>query len=242
MFPLICHIGPFPVYSYGLMLALAVLASSYLLARDAAVIGIKPDVIYDLVFWVVVSGILGARLFYVSFNWDVYAASPVEIVKLWQGGLAWQGSFAGGMLGAVVFIRRQRLPLWPLLDAAAPYIALGQAIGRIGCLLNGCCYGKAADWGLYFPVWGERLIPTQLFMSLGQLVIFAILRYLGLRRQMRVGQIFILYLLLSSVERFTIEFFRADHVLYGPFSIFQYVCLALFVAALVLLMRRERHT
>ncbi|MEI6437866.1 MAG: prolipoprotein diacylglyceryl transferase [Candidatus Omnitrophota bacterium] len=231
MFPVICHIGPIPVYSYGLMLALAVAVSSQLLARDARKIGILPDVIYDLVFWVVVCGILGARVFYVFLNLNVFVKAPLEIVMLWKGGLAWQGSFAGGLLAGILFIRRYKLPLWPLLDVAAPYIALGQAIGRIGCLLNGCCYGRPASWGLYFPVWEERLIPTQIFMSLGQLLIFLALRWWAPRLK-TPGRVFVMYLVLSSVERFVIEFFRADHDLYLGLSIFQYVCIILFAAGL----------
>ncbi len=232
MFPVICHIGPVPVYSYGLMLALGVFVSSHLLARDARRIGIAPDVIYDLVFWVVICGIIGARLFYVLLNPDIFFGTPLEILMLQKGGLAWQGSFAGGMLAGVVFIRRHKLPLWPLLDAVAPYIALGSAIGRIGCLLNGCCYGKPAAWGLYFPVWEARLVPTQAFMSLGQLAIFIILRWFQTKKT-GPGRVFVAYLLLSSVERFVIEFFRADHVLYGGLSIFQYVCVGIFIAALI---------
>ncbi len=232
MHPLICHIGPFPVHSYGLMLALALAVSAVLFARDARRLAISSEVIYDLVFWIVLSGLLGARVFYVLLNVDFFMAQPLEIVMLQNGGLAWQGSFAGGFIGGLLFIRKYRLPLGAVLDSAAPFIALGQAIGRIGCLLNGCCYGKAASWGLYFPVWQERLIPTQIFMSLGELTIFLILRH----KQPKVagsGRLFILYVVLSSVERFMIEFFRADHQLYWGLSIFQYVCMALVVAALV---------
>lgn len=240
MFPVICHIGPVPVYSYGLMLALAVFVSSVLLAKDALRLGISRETIYDLVFWVVVCGIIGARVFYVLLNLDFFLRSPVEILMLPKGGLAWQGSFAGGLLAGIVFIRRKKLPLWPLLDMSAPYIALGHAIGRIGCLLNGCCYGKPVIWGLYFPVWEERLIPTQIFMSLGQLVIFLLLRWrISTGTGGRDGQIFILYLLLSSVERFGIEFFRADHELYCGLSIFQYISMAIFAIAIIVLSREK---
>ncbi|MBF0387092.1 MAG: prolipoprotein diacylglyceryl transferase [Candidatus Omnitrophica bacterium] len=241
MFPVICQIGPLAIYSYGLMLALAVFVSARLLAREARVIGIEADTVYDLVFWVVISGIVGARIFYILLNLGFFIDAPFEILMLQKGGLAWQGSFAGGLLAGLLFIRRRKLALWPLLDIVAPYIALGSAIGRIGCLLNGCCYGRAADWGLYFPAWGERLVPTQIFMSAGQLLIFLILRSLvlasrarpdGARKIFYAGRIFILYLMLSSLERFGVEFWRADHVLYWGLSIFQYVSLVVFVVAL----------
>ncbi len=236
MHPLLCNLGPVPVHSYGLMLALAVLASAWLFASQAqSRLGIVPDVIYDLVFWVVCFGIAGARLFFVLLNWNSFMPEPLEILMVWKGGLAWQGSFAGGIAAAVIYIRVHKLPLWPLLDTAAPFIALGHAIGRIGCLLNGCCYGQAASWGLYFPVWDARLIPTQIFMSLGQLAIYVVLRAVKPGRE---GNVFILYLLLSSMERFGIEFFRADHLVYGGLSIFQYICGIIFGVALVLLMRK----
>ena len=96
-----------------------------------------------------------------------------------------------------------------------------------------------AAWGLYFPVWEARLIPTQIFMALGQLVIYAILRQSAPGLRARAGDCFILYLLLSSVERFTIEFFRADHEVYAGFSIFQYICAAIFAVALILLFRKR---
>lgn len=233
MHPLICHLGPFPVYSYGLMLAVAVLLTSSLLARDARRIGISAETIYDLVFWVVLSGIIGARLFYVLLEFRMFVQAPLEVFMINKGGLAWQGSFAGGLLGGLLFIKRHKLPLWKLLDAAAPYIALGHAIGRIGCLLNGCCYGKPAAWGLYFPGQEARLIPTQLFMTLTQLVIFLVLRWLQPRNGID-GRIFVWYLILSSLERFGMEFLRADHVLYFGLSIFQYVCLALLALGLMI--------
>jgi len=242
MHPIICKIGPVVLYSYGLMLAIAVMVTSWLVARDAsAKLKVKRDDVYDLVFWVVLGGIIGARIFYVFLNLALFSASPIEIIMIHKGGLAWQGSFIVGLAVAVVYLRKKKIPVLRFFDIAAPYLALGHAIGRIGCFLNGCCYGKAAAWGIYFPVWEERLIPTQLFMSAGQVAIFFILRALqpGAKRD---GQVFVWYLMLSSVERFVVEFFRADHDLYGGLSIFQYVCIGIFIAALIVHARLERPT
>jgi len=238
MHPIICHIGPFAVYSYGLMLALAVIIASSLTAREAQQRGIPRDVVYDLAFWVVLWGILGARVFYVFLNADYFFEFPVEILMLHKGGLAWQGSLAAGALAGVFFMRRKKLPLFVLLDIAAPFIALGHAIGRIGCFLNGCCYGKASAWGLYFPVWHETLLPTQLYMVAGELAVFLVLRLLQKRTDQPAGRLFLLYLMLSSLERFIVEFFRADHaVLWGGLSIFQYVCLFIIGVAVIINMR-----
>ena len=240
MFPVICHLGPVPVYSYGLMLAIATLVTGLLVTRDAkSRLGIHPDIVYDLVFWVVLFGIVGARVFYVFLNWGYFFAEPLEIVMVQKGGLAWQGSLLAGLFTGVVFLKRKKVPLWKFLDIAAPYIALGQAIGRIGCLLNGCCYGKPAAWGIYFPVLEARLIPTQIFMSLGQVAIFLLLRALQPKAR-RNGQVFVWYLMFSAVERFAVEFFRADHELYFGLSVFQYICVGIFVAALMVNARLKK--
>ena len=232
MHPVLLRIGPFTIYSYGLMLAIAVMIGSWLVARDAkAKLGMKPDDVYDFAFWVVLFGIIGARVFYVLLSLDQFLAAPVEVIMIQKGGLAWQGSLIAGLVTAIIYLKKKKIPILKFLDLAAPYVALGQAIGRIGCFLNGCCYGKPAAWGLYFPVWGERLIPTQLFMSVGQVTIFLILRALQPKAK-RDGQVLVWYLLLSSVERFTVEFFRADHEVYWGLSIFQYICIGIFVIAL----------
>lgn len=233
MHPVICHIGSFPVYAYGLFLAIGVFVSAWLLASEAKRIGVDQETVYDLVFWVVLWGIIGARFFYVFLNLSYFIQNPLEIVMLQKGGLAWQGSFIGGLACGIVFLRRKHIPVWKFLDVTAPYIALGHAIGRIGCLLNGCCYGKAASWGLFFPVWGERLIPTQIFMSLGQIIIFLLLRAFSSKAKFK-GQVFVWYLILSSVERFSVEFFRADHELYAGLSVFQYVCIGIFWAGIIM--------
>jgi phosphatidylglycerol:prolipoprotein diacylglycerol transferase len=235
MHPIICSIGPFSVYSYGLMLALAVITASFFTAREAKKHGIAKDVVYDLAFWVVLWGILGARVFYVFLNVDYFREAPLEILMLQKGGLAWQGSLVAGTLAGILFILKKKLPLLMLLDIAAPFIALGHAIGRIGCFLNGCCYGKPSVWGIYFPVWHDRLLPTQLYMVAGELTVFLILRMLQKRSGHPAGRLFMFYLILSSLERFIVEFFRADHVvLWGGLSIFQYVCVLIMGAAIII--------
>lgn len=221
------------------MLAVAVMVASFLIGRDAKRIGISLDAVYDLAFWVVVFGIVGARFFYISFNWPLFSSHPLEMIMIQNGGLAWQGSLVFGFLTAVIYLKKKGIPFWKFLDLAVPYVALGHAIGRIGCFLNGCCYGKPVGWGIYFPVFGERLHPTQIYMALGQLVIFFVLRMMS-GRMKKDGEILVLYLLLSALERFLVEFFRADHVLYGGLSIFQYVCMGIFAAALIIHARLAR--
>ncbi|MFA5060347.1 MAG: prolipoprotein diacylglyceryl transferase family protein, partial [Candidatus Omnitrophota bacterium] len=129
-----------------------------------------------------------------------------------------------------------------IADLVAPYLALGQAIGRLGCFLNGCCYGKAVSWGLFFPVHGAHLHPVQLYTSFDLLIIFFILKkYQRLERNS--GETFVLYLILASLERFCMEFLRADHVqVWLGLSIFQIVSITIFAAAtyVILLIRSRR--
>ena len=232
MFPIVCQIGPFTVYSYGVMLAVAVMVCTFLLSRDARALGISSEKIFDFVFWVVLSGIAGARLFFILLNFNYFVNNPWEVVMIQKGGLAWQGSLILGTIAALVYIRKQRLPPASFLDIVAPYAALGQAIGRVGCFLNGCCYGKPLVWGIFFPVHQTKLHPTQLYDSLGLLLIFFVLKKYQ-RLNKIPGRVFILYLILASLQRFIIEFFRADHeILLFGLSIFQVICLVLVFAAI----------
>ena len=235
MHPILFSIGPITIYSYGLMLALAVLVCTYLLSRDAVSYNIPSETAYDLVFWCMLWGILGARVFYVFIEWTYYSDNLWEILMLQKGGLAWQGGFAGGSLAGVWFCRSRKLSLRPLLDLSAPYIALGQSIGRIGCFFNGCCYGKPVAWGIYYPTHHARQYPTQLFEVLGLLIIFMVLKKAQVRPH-QAGYIFVFYLWLAAIERFIVEFYRADHVLvWGPLSLAQLVAIGVFIAGFVLM-------
>ena len=234
MHPILFTIGPITIYSYGVMLAVAVLVCTYLLSIDAKRYNISQATAYDLVFWCMLWGIVGARIFYVFIEWPYFRDNLLEILMLQKGGLAWQGGFLGGALAGVWFARRNKLSLRPLLDLSAPYIALGQSIGRVGCFFNGCCYGKPVAWGIYFPAHGERLYPTQLFECAGLFIIFLILKKAQVKPH-QAGFIFVLYLWLAAIERFIIEFYRADHVTYWlGLSLAQYIAIGVFVTGLIL--------
>lgn len=231
MHPEICKIGPFTIYSYGIMLALAFLASSYLAASEAKRQDMSADVIFNLVFIAFVSGIIGARFFYVAQNLSFFMKRPFEIIMLAHGGLSWVGGLISGVFSGTAYIKYKKLPLYKTFDLIAPFIAFGQAIGRIGCLLNGCCYGRESGFGIYFPVHGAILIPVQIYSSLVLILIFIILRFMQALPH-KHGQVFFTYLLLYSAKRFFLEFWRADNpVVFFGLTLFQITSLIIFCVA-----------
>lgn len=225
------------------MLAVAFAVCLFLLQREAKRQNFNSAQISDLAFWVLVVGLLGGRIFYILLNFKFYIENPREIIMLSHGGLVWYGGLLSALVFAAAFLKIKKLPLLKTLDLFAPYLALGQAIGRIGCFLNGCCYGKPVSWGVYFPVHGERLHPAQLYSAFNLLAIFLILRAMQ-RRDMMPGRILFLYLLMAPLERFIVEFYRGDsaQLLFG-LTVFQLMSLAMMAVALYAnfyLYRRQR--
>lgn len=228
MYPELFKIGPFTVYSYGLMLVAAFLVSSALAKAQAKKEKIDPDSTFNLLFTVFISGIIGARLFYIVENINYYITNPAEIIMMQHGGLSWFGGLICGVLSGGIYSKRRNLPIYKVLDLVAPFVALGQSIGRIGCLLNGCCFGRITDFGVYFPVHRSVLIPTQAYSSLAMVFIFIFLRFLQ-ERPHREGRIFFTYLLLYSLKRFLIEFWRADNArIFLGLSLFQLISAGIF--------------
>jgi phosphatidylglycerol---prolipoprotein diacylglyceryl transferase len=232
MLPEICKIGPFTVYSYGLMLVLAFFTASFLCGQQAKKEGADPEQVFNLLFQVFIAGIIGCRVFYVLNNSAFYLQNPLEVIMLQHGGMAWFGGLFGGAAWAVFFIRRHKMNLVKTLDLIAPFVALGQAIGRIGCLLNGCCYGRESQFGLYFKSLDKVLIPTQLYSSLLLLLIFFVLRRKQETKHLP-GEIFLGYLFFYSLKRFFIEFLRDDSPrTFSGMTLFQVLCLLLFFLSL----------
>lgn len=232
MYPVLFKLGFIEIYSYGFMVALAFLVSGFLLSRQSHILGVEKDFFWNLSFWVLLGGIAGGRLLYVLLNLSFFLGNPKELFMLWHGGLVWYGGFVGGFLSGVAYLSKYKLPILASLDLIAPYIALGQAIGRIGCLLNGCCYGLPVCWGLYFPGHGAYLMPTQIFSSLSLIAIFIILKVVY-GRYRRQGVVFVFYMLLYSTKRFLMEFLRNDSPRsYFGLTIFQVLSLAVFILSL----------
>lgn len=237
MHPVLLDMGRIKVYSWGFMLALAVIAAVVGMSRLFAREGYDEEDVLDLVIILVLAGLLGSRLAYIGmFQWHEFLASPAIIFSISDGGfsgLVWYGGLTAGALAFAIFIWKKKYAFWKLADICAPFLALGYAIVRIGCFLNGCCYGKVTgSWGMVFPYVDDlSRYPTQLFSSAINLILFLFLWWYYPRRKF-AGQVFILYLLGYSVYRFSIEFIRENSIFYGPFSISQVYSIIIFVAAI----------
>lgn len=226
MHPIICKIGPFTVYSYGLMLVVAFFVASLLAGRQARRQGINSEKMLELAFIVFISGIIGARLLYVIENTVYYMKNPLEIIMLQHGGLSWFGGLFLGIACGIAYSKKHKLPVPQTLDLVAPYLALGQAIGRIGCLLNGCCFGST-------------VVPIQVTSGVILILIFVILRFLQ-EKLHQEGEIFFAYLLLYSLKRFFIEFFRQDNeVIFFSLTLFQVLSIAAFIIGAIGLLKSK---
>lgn len=248
MYPVILDLGRIKVYSWGLMLAIAVSIALWGISKKFAQEGYDSEMVIDMVVIMIISGIVGARLAYVLvYRWDEFLNNPAYLFTFTDGsisGLMWYGGLAGGFLAFLFYIKKKQLSFWKTADIFAPFAALGYAIVRIGCFLNGCCYGKVTDstCGVVFPyVDNLTRYPTQLFSTAINLVIFAVLIWYYPRKKFS-GEVFILYLLGYSVYRFIIEFYRASEVMYGALSPSQFYSIIIFAAGLVLYYWRKKHT
>jgi phosphatidylglycerol:prolipoprotein diacylglycerol transferase len=220
VFPTLFRIGPVDVHSYGTLLMVGFLSAILLSRRQARRMGLSADLPLDLGVWVLVAAVVSARAMFVALNWDYYSPRLPEVVYIWrQSGLSFHGGLLGGVLAGLLFSWRRQLSFWTIADMVSPGIALGYAIARIGCLLNGCCYGVETErawvsWGMRFPLYPDSMVttapshPTQIYAALGSLAILAVL--LWARSRLTVpGQLFLLYLMLYSVVRSAIEVLRS---------------------------------
>ncbi|MFA5093990.1 MAG: prolipoprotein diacylglyceryl transferase [Candidatus Omnitrophota bacterium] len=232
MYPVLFEIGPFKVFSYGVALATAFLLASYLARKKSISAGMDGDKILDLSVLLIISGIAGGRILFVLLNLKEYLIRPADIFKLWEGGLVWYGGLILAVICAIVFLKINKMPVLKTCDLIAPFVALGQAIGRIGCFLNGCCYGKPTDLpiGVTFPGMEVKVIPTQLIESAAMFALFLVLR----GRKPSNGRTMLLYLLGYSVFRFLIEFFRGDNpVFLAGLTVSQVISMLIFIISAI---------
>lgn len=233
MHPELFTIGNLTVYSYGLMIALGVLISALALYREAPGEKMNPDHVLEAVLASTFFGLIGARLLYVMLNWDYFSANPGEILFAQFAGLSFYGGLFLGVFVLFIWTRWRRLPFFKLGDLMAPYLALGYAFGRLGCFLNGCCYGRLSDlpWAMPAGMIDDALRqPVQLYAALGSFFLFAILRYLRPRRPFD-GFVLLSLFPLYGLLRFSTEFFRQETAVWLGLSTAQIFSLALILVS-----------
>jgi len=253
--PVLIRIGPLSLHTYGVMLAAGFLLGLAFAVRLGKREGISSEKIIDIGFYVLLSAIAGSRLLFVAINAGFYLQHPLDAIKIWEGGLVFYGGLLLAVPVAVWYVKKHSLDMGRMMDLFAPSLAIGHAVGRLGCFFSGCCYGKPAGvpWAVTFldpecvAMRGIPIHPTQIYESLGEFVNFLVL--IALRRfQSFKGQLLWTYILLYSALRFVVEFFRGDVArgfIAGGISVSQGISVvAGFVAFTVIvrnILRRKEH-
>ena len=211
--PIVFSVGPFDVRWYGIMVVLAVVAVIVLAILEARRVGLSEDHVYNVALWGIIGGILVSRLLHVIDKWDYYMANPRQIIGF--EGLTVYGAVLGALIAVLIYCRVKKISFWQMGDIIAPGAIVGQAIGRIGCLLNGCCYGlpTSLPWGVVYtspasfcPL-GESFQPTQVYHILWNLIGFGILWSVRRRLEPK-GSLFLLYLAIYAAGDLGIRFVR----------------------------------
>jgi len=246
------HIGGLAVYWYGILVALGFIAGLWTASRRGLRDGLRAEAILDTGPWLLLGAIAGARLLYVLNHWQTdFAGKPLtNIFNLRLGGMVFYGGLIGATVAVILYLRLKRLPVWKVGDALAPSIALGAVFGRLGCLMNGCCYGRPCDlpWAIHFPAdhdtQGAGVHPVQIYDSLANLALYAGLAWLY-RRKKFDGQVFAAHLLGYAVLRATVETFRndyarADYFLGGLLTPAQFISAGILAAGALLYWRLSK--
>jgi phosphatidylglycerol:prolipoprotein diacylglycerol transferase len=247
------QVPSFTLHTYGVLLAVAFLVGLGVAHWQARRAGLDATRIVDMAVYVLIAGIVGAKLALLAVDYQYYAKNPRELLSIFQSGGVFYGGLLGGLLVALYFARRYALPVWATADALAPGVVIGQSIGRLGCFAAGCCWGKPATvpWAVTFTdVYAARnvgtpldtpLHPSQLYESLATLLIFAVLVLLAPRKKFH-GQVLLAYVVLYSAARFGLEYLRGDagRGFIGPLSTSQAVAIVLVLLAGVFFVRLRR--
>lgn len=245
MYPVLIKYGDFAIYTYGFFIALGFLAGMSVGKTEAKRIGLDPGKIMDFAFYVLIAAIICSRLFYVITAPEKFLDDPVEIFRIWNGGLVFYGGFIGAVAVGIIYLKKHKMPLWKTADLAAPSVAIGHFFGRIGCFFAGCCHGRECDlpWAVVFThpktlaLPGIPLHPTQLYSAFSNLTIFGLLWFFRTRTRFD-GQLFWSYVFVYGIARSIIETFRGDDrggLLFEMLSVSQTIGLSMSVVAVVML-------
>jgi phosphatidylglycerol:prolipoprotein diacylglycerol transferase len=259
--PVITQLGPLPLTWHGLFTALAIVAALTFGMRRARRSGVSEDAVWSLMLWACAGGIAGARAFYLLDHPSLIRENPAGIFAVWEGGIAVYGALIGGIAAGYVRARQLRLEPWTLLDAAAPAILLGQAIGRIGCLINGdawggpvgcpCSVGPAGcpcGWGLVYTnpnalipasLLGVPTHPYPVYEIVWDLALMGVVLLLG-TRQLKTGTLFLVATIGYAVGRFSLSLVRQESVVVAGLQEAQVIAVITGTIALIVLIARRR--
>ncbi len=244
MRPILFYLGSFPIYSFGVLVALGTVVSLRLMEKRVRADGFPtPPQAQDLLLVVLFSGLLGARAHYIFQNLEWYQTRLLEIFSVWEGGLIFYGGMIASLGSGLVYLRWQKIPFLKGLDFLLPFVALTHAFGRVGCFLTGCCYGKACQlpWAVQFPDFPAAVHPTQLYEALFLFGLYVFLkgRY---RKKAFEGEVAGLYFMIYAFGRFALEFFRSDHPAWFHLTWNQWWSLAVGIAATLFYFLRKTQT
>ncbi|GAB6137212.1 prolipoprotein diacylglyceryl transferase [Halanaerobaculum tunisiense] len=243
--PIAFELGPLNIHWYGIIMATAVLIGLFLATKEANRKNINPELILDLVIWGIPCAIIGARSYYVIFQWSYYSQHPQEIIAIWHGGLAIHGALIGSLLAGITFAYHKGISFRKLTDITAPSLILGQAIGRWGNFINQEAHGGPTSRNfleqLQLPHWiieqmqinGIYYHPTFLYESIWNLAIFLFLFFYWKKQDfLQPGEIFLTYIGLYSLGRYFIEGMRTDSLMLGSIQVAQVISILIIIVSL----------
>lgn len=253
MNPYVIDLGMVQISWYSVFILIELFIGGTVLLREARKFNMNDEFLSNLVFWTAIFAIVGARLYYVAFNWNYYGQNPLDIIKIWEGGLAIHGAILFGFIFIFFYTLRYRVKLFRVLDIAAPGLIIGQAIGRWGNFFNQEAYGgevtRSFLENLHIPKFiidgmyinGTYYHPTFLYESLWCLLGFIILILIRrFYKYLKKGQLTGLYFMWYSAGRFFIEGLRTDSLMLGEYKMAQLVSVSLFVIGLIIVVWRAR--
>ena len=225
-------------YWYGVIIAVGFILAMLYCARHCRRCGIEPDTLYDFLIWMIPLAIIGARLYYVIFQWSDYRGHPIDALKIWEGGLAIYGGVIAGLLTGIIWCRKKKIPFGAMADVCAPGLLIGQCIGRWGNFVNGEAHGgpTTLPWGMTID--GQSMVhPTFLYESLWNLAGFVLLHFYSKKRRFK-GEIALLYAAWYGAGRAWIEGLRTDSLYIGSVRVSQLLAIISCIAAVAVLARQ----
>lgn len=247
MNPVLLDLGFVKIYWYSVCILLGLLVGGYLVLKESKKFHISEDSLLNLILALIIFGILGARLYYVIFNWSYYGQHLDEIIKIWEGGLAIHGAMIAGLICIIIYTKKQKINTFRLLDIIAVGLIIGQAFGRWGNFFNGEAHGVATSLeflqSLHLPqfiidgmhIYGTYYHPTFLYESLWCVIGFMIMLFVRRRSFWKVGQTTGLYFIWYGIGRFFIEGMRTDSLMLGNLRMAQLISIVMIIAGIVIM-------